>query len=258
MVMGSGVFRIAAQWGYLSNYGAGGSSGGRVRTYPCPHGFGYGMGGMVGVGMASSEHRAGYNWEHTNYEAGIAGARDAALSRILAEASDIGAHGVVGVRIIRRHLEGVGSSLEFTCIGTAIRRAGGPKLRTPFMSHLDGVAFSKLIHGGYVPVALVMGIGAMEIDPGCGTEWQLRSWSNVRIPQVSDGLEEARMLGINRLEGEIASVDADGAVGVETDFNAHELGGEAMLVELFLLGTAVRRFAKEPLDEPPLPILRLR
>jgi uncharacterized protein YbjQ (UPF0145 family) len=126
------------------------------------------------------------------------------------------------------------------------------------MSHLDGVAFSKLIHGGYVPVALVMGIGAMEIDPGCGTEWQLRSWSNVRIPQVSDGLEEARMLGINRLEGEIASVDADGAVGVETDFNAHELGGEAMLVELFLLGTAVRRFAKEPLDEPPLPILRLR
>ena len=138
MVMGSGVFRIAAQWGYLSNYGAGGTSGGRVRTYPCPHGFGYGMGGMVGVGMASSEHRAGYNWEHTNYEAGITGARDAALSRILAEATDIGAHGVVGVRILRRHLEGVGSSLEFTCIGTAIRRVGGPKLKTPFMSTSTG------------------------------------------------------------------------------------------------------------------------
>ena len=255
MVMGSGVFRIAAQWGYLSNFGAGGSSGGRVRTYPCPHGLSYGLGGM---GVASSEHRMGYNWEHTNYEAGIVGARDAAISRILAEARDLGAHGVVGVRILRRHLEGVGSSLEFTCIGTAIRRAGAPKLQTPFMSHLDGVAFAKLIHGGYVPVALVMGIGAMEIDPGCGTEWQLRSWSNTRIQQVSDGLEEARMLGINRLEGEIGSVDADGAVGVETEFNAHELGGEAMLAELFLLGTAVRRFAKEPLDEPPLPILRLR
>jgi uncharacterized protein YbjQ (UPF0145 family) len=66
------------------------------------------------------------------------------------------------------------------------------------------------------------------------------------------------MLGINHLEAEVATVDADGAVGVETDLSTYELGGESMLVELFLLGTAVRRYAKEPLDEPPLPIMRLR
>ena len=251
MVMGSSVYRIAAQWGYTTVYGLGGATGGgRVRTYPCPHGFyGYGVG---------SEHRTGYNWEHRFYEAGITETRNAALRRILEEAHGLGAHGVVGVRILRRHLEGVGNSLEFTCIGTAVRRRGGPKLRSPFMSHLDGVAFSKLLHGGYVPVALVMGIGAMEIDPGCGTEWALRSWSNTRIQQISDGIEEARMLGINHLEAEVATVDADGAVGVETDLSTYELGGESMLVELFLLGTAVRRYAKEPLDEPPLPIMRLR
>lgn len=251
MVMGSGVFRIAAQWGYTAVYGASGmSSGGRVRTYPCPHGFyGYGVG---------SEHRTGYNWEHRYYEAGITNTRNAALVRITEEARGLGAHGVVGVRIIRRHLEGVGSSLEFTCIGTAIRRLGAPAPPAPFMSHLDGVAFSKLLHGGYVPVGLVMGIGAMEIDPGCGTEWQLRSWSNSRIPQISEGIEEARMLGINHLESEVMAVDADGAIGVDTDFATYELGGEAMLVELFLLGTAVRRFAKDPMDEAPLPIMRLR
>ena len=252
MVMGSSVFRIAAQWGYTSVFGVTGTAGagGRVRTYPCPHGF-YGFG-------AGSEHRTGYNWEHRYYEAGVTSARNAALVRIIEEARGLGAHGVVGVRILRRHLEGVGSSLEFTCIGTAVRRPDGPQLRTPFMSHLDGVAFSKLLHGGYVPVALVMGIGAMEIDPGCGTEWQLRSWSNARVPQESDGIEEARLLGINHLESEISSVDADGAVGVTTDFASYELGGEATLVELFLLGTAVRRYAREPLDEPPLPIMRLR
>jgi len=251
MVMGSSVCRIAAQWGYTTVYGLGGASaGGRVRTYPCPHGFyGYGVG---------SEHRTGYNWEHSYYEAGITETRNLALRRILEEAHGVGAHGVVGVRIMRRHLEGVGNSLEFTCIGTAVRRRGGPQLRTPFMSHLDGVSFSKLLHGGYVPVALVMGIGAMEIDPGCGTEWQLRSWSNSRIQQISDGIEEARMLGINHLESEVATVDADGAVGVSTDLATYELGGESTLVELFLLGTAVRRYAKEPLDEPPLPIMRLR
>jgi uncharacterized protein YbjQ (UPF0145 family) len=254
MVMGSSVYRIAAQWGYTTVYGMGGqATGGRVRTYPCPHGFYSFAGGGVG-----SEHRAGYNWEHRYYEAGITETRNAALRRILEEAHGLDAHGVVGVRILRRHLEGVGNSLEFTCIGTAVRRRGGPKLRSPFMSHLDGVAFSKLLHGGYVPVALVMGIGAMEIDPGCGTEWALRSWSNSRIQQISDGIEEARMLGINHLEAEVATVDADGAVGVETDLSTYELGGESMLVELFLLGTAVRRYAKEPLDEPPMPIMRLR
>jgi len=252
MVMGSSVYRIAAQWGYSTVFGGGQMvAGGRVRTYPCPHGFYYGS----GVG---TEHRTGYNWEHRYYEAGITETRNLALRRILEEAHGLGAHGVVGVRIIRRHLEGVGNSLEFTCIGTAVRRRGGPQLRVPFMSHLDGVAFSKLLHGGYVPVALVMGIGAMEIDPGCGTEWALRSWSNSRIQQISDGIEEARMLGINHLEGEVATVDADGAVGVETDLATYELGGESMLVELFLLGTAVRRYAKEPLDEPPLLIMRLR
>ena len=254
MVMGSSVYRIAAQWGYTTVYGMGGqATGGRVRTYPCPHGFYSFAGGGVG-----SEHRAGYNWEHRYYEAGITETRNLALRRILEEARGLNAHGVVGVRIIRRHLEGVGNSLEFTCIGTAVRRRGGPQLRAPFMSHLDGVAFSKLLHGGYVPVALVMGIGALEIDPGCGTEWALRSWSNSRIQQISDGIEEARMLGINHLEAEVATVDADGAVGVETDLATYELGGESMLIELFLLGTAVRRYAKEPLDEPPLLIMRLR
>jgi uncharacterized protein YbjQ (UPF0145 family) len=251
MVMGSSVCRIAAQWGYTTVYGlGGGTGGGRVRTYPCPHGF-YSYG-------AGTEHRTGYNWEHRYYEAGITETRNLALRRILEEARGLNAHGVVGVRILRRHLEGVGNSLEFTCIGTAVRRSGGPALRAPFMSHLDGVAFSKLLHGGYVPVALVMGIGAMEIDAGCGTEWQLRSWSNSRIQQISDGIEDARMLGINHLESEVATVDADGAVGVETDLATYELGGGGTLVELFLLGTAVRRYAKEPLDEPPLPIMRLR
>lgn len=248
MVMGSSVFRIAAQWGYNVIYG--GASGGALQTYPCPHGYGF-------MGM-QSEHRYGYNWEHTFYEAGVMGARDAALARITEEARDLGAHGVVGVRLIRRHLEGLGNSIEFTLIGTAIRRQGGAQLAAPFMSHLDGVAFSKLLHGGYVPVDLVIGIGAVEIDAGCGTEWLLRSWNNARIDQVSDGIETARLLGINRVEDEVARVHADGAVGVDIDFGQHEVANGSLLIELVCVGTAVRRYAKDPLDETPMPIMALR
>ncbi len=261
MVMGSSVYRIAAQWGYTNVYGTGirGSQWGyapttgtartgEVRNYPCTHGW----------GMGGTDHRWGYNWEHTMFEDGVLAARDAALARITEEARDLDAHGVVGVRLIRRHLEGVGGALEFTVIGTAIRRSGGPRLGRPFMSHLDGVAFGKLLHGGYVPVSLVIGVGAVEIDPGCTTEWLLRSWSNVRIDQVSDGIEMARLLGISRLEGELDAVDADGAVGVDVDFTNHELATGGLLCELLSVGTAVRRYAKDPLDEAPLPIMRLR
>jgi uncharacterized protein YbjQ (UPF0145 family) len=248
-VMGSSVFRIAAQWGYSTVFGLG-ATGGAIQSYPCPHGYGY--------YRAGPDHQYGYNWEHTAYEQGVIDARDAALARITQEARDLDAHGIVGVRLVRRHLEGVGNALEFTVIGTAIRRTGGPHLDRPFMSHLDGVAFSKLIHGGYVPVWMVVGIGAVEIDPGCGTEWLLRSWNNVRIDQVSDGIEAARLLGISRLEAEIAAADADGAVGVDVDFATHEVNNGGILVELISVGTAVRRYARDPLDEVPLPIMRLR
>jgi uncharacterized protein YbjQ (UPF0145 family) len=262
MVMGSTVYRMATQWGYNNLFGVGAPGGraaygssygsaptGAVRNYPCTHGWGMGIG---------PDHRWGYNWEHTMFEDGVLAARDAALARIIAEARDLGAHGVVGVRLIRRHLEGVGGALEFTVIGTAIRRNGGPHLELPFMSHLDGVAFGKLLHGGYVPVSLVIGIGAVEIDPGCTTEWMLRSWNNARIDQISEGIEMARMLGISRLEGELEAVDADGAVGVDVEFANHEVATGALLVELVSIGTAVRRYAKDPMDEVPLPIMRLR
>lgn len=246
MVLGSSVFRIAAQWGYSSQYLG---VDAQVRRYPCPHGW----------ANDPKEHYTGYNWEHTNFEAGVAAARDAALARITEEARALDAHGVVGVRLIRRQLEGVGNTLEFTVIGTAIRREGGPSLSRPFMSHLDGTAFGKLLHGGYVPVSLVIGIGAIEIDPGCGMEWQSASWGNARIDQLGEGFDQARRLGISRLEDELEQCDADGAVGVEIDLTVHELHTrEASLIEMVTTGTAVRRYAKDPLDEVPLPIMRLR
>jgi uncharacterized protein YbjQ (UPF0145 family) len=86
----------------------------------------------------------------------------------------------------------------------------------------------------------------------------LRSWNNARIDQISDGIEMARMLGISRLEGELEAVDADGAVGVDVEFTNHEVSTGALLVELISIGTAVRRYAKDPMDEVPLPIMRLR
>ena len=86
----------------------------------------------------------------------------------------------------------------------------------------------------------------------------LRSWNNVRIDQVSDGIEAARLLGIQRLEEEIEAVDADGAVGVDIDFVNHAVGTGALLSELFCVGTAVRRYSTEAEPIRPRPVVPLR
>ena len=100
------------------------------------------------------------------------------------------------------------------------------------------------------------------------------SWANLNHPYIevddtavaiihfaSGGLG-AIVTSLSQKPGIYTKVHIHGSngasVGVETDLSTYELGGESMLVELFLLGTAVRRYAKEPLDEPPLPIMRLR
>ena len=48
--------------------------------------------------------------------------------------------------------------LEFTALGTAVRARGNTRPKKPFTSHVTGQEFAKLIHAGYVPTGLVLGI----------------------------------------------------------------------------------------------------
>ncbi len=267
MVMGSCVMHLASQWGYALGFVNTGAS----RVYPCPHGFGlgggmgYGGGGM-GYGGGGSmygapvggEHFPGYNWEHVTYEAGMTAARDLALKRLMEEAAGLSAHGVVGVEVRISRMADIANTLEMTMIGTAVTRPGAPMPQMPFTSHLDGQAFAKVIHGGYVPVRLVIGVGALEIDPGCVTEYQAQSWNNQEMQQLSEGAAMGRMLAINHLDHEVQAANADGCVGVTVQSEFYELPNEARLMEMLCIGTAVRHYTDAPLDALPSGILRLK
>lgn len=243
LVMGSSVYHVGAQWGYgyYSNNG-----GGYASAWYCPHGYPH------------EEMRTGYNWEHTMHERGMVSARDLAMARMGMEAQALGAHGVAGVRLELARSEGLGGLIEFSAIGTALHRVGAEPLAFPFTSHLSGQELGKLMATGYVPCALVMGLCAVEVDPGCGTEWRMGSWANAELPQLSDAAKSCREIAVQRLEGEASRVGADGVIGVRVDFSIHELPSEAKLVELLAIGTAVRRFSAAPLLEPPLAMMRLR
>ena len=241
LVMGSSVYQIGAQWGYRW-YGS--SGGGYMQAYPCPHSW-------VHDGM-----RTGYNWEHTSYEQGILEARQLAMSRLTEEATALGAHGVVGVEMTLRQMEGTLHTIELTLFGTAVIRAGAPPLATPFTCHLSGQEVVKLLEAGYAPAALVMGVCAMEMDPGCGTEARGMSWGNVELPQFSDGVQACRDQAVRHLEEEATAV-GDGVVGVQVDFAVRELPQEGKLADMRLVGTAVKRFERSDPPELSLPILRL-
>src|SRR6185312_1731952 len=63
-------------------------------------------------------------------------ARRAAIGRMEAECQELGAHGVVGVRLTIGAFPAGG--LEFKAIGTAIRAPGAALLSRPFASDLSG------------------------------------------------------------------------------------------------------------------------
>lgn len=248
LVMGTSVYHLGSQWqtsvGSWGQPSWAGVAGSWQRSYPCPHVF-YHDGA-----------RTGYNWEHSVYERGLLEARDLAHGRILAEASELGAHGVAGVRWELRALPDVAGVVELQMVGTALRRPGRPPARTPFTSHLSGQDLAKLLRAGMAPARLVMAVAAIEADPGCGTDLRLGSWSNTRLPQYSDASQACRELAVTHLQEQSAEV-ADAVVGADVSYRVHELAAEAKLFEMLVVGTAVRRFARPAEEELPISILRL-
>lgn len=245
LVMGSSVYQIGYQWGpsYAASVSA---TGGGVYSerFPCQHGYGH-------EGM-----RSGYNWEHRVFEAGITEARNLAMSRLTAEAVALAAHGVVGMRVRFGRPGGTAGQVEFTAIGTAVRRAGAPALPWPFTCHLSGQQFAKLLRVGYVPAAYVMGVAAVEVDAGCMMEFQERSWVNQELGQPTIALQRCREIAVAHLEHEAGRV-GDGVVGVDLRIAQHHLTLGSELFEMQATGTAIRRFADEPLPAEPLAIMRL-
>ncbi|MBO0833430.1 MAG: heavy metal-binding domain-containing protein, partial [Actinobacteria bacterium] len=138
-------------------------------------------------------------------------ARRSAISRMTAECTELGGHGVVGVRLTIGHFPAGG--LEFRAIGTAIRAPGGTPLTEPFTSDLSGQDFAKLIMAGWAPAGLVLGIsiGARHDDWVTVTQ---RSWGagNAEVSGFTDLVNTTRHDARHQLERDVTRHGADGVV----------------------------------------------
>ncbi len=205
--------------------------------------------------------------EITMFSQALYHARSLALGRLLQEATALGAHGVIGVRLEHKEYEWGANLLEFSALGTAVRlRNWSGKLPMPFTSDLSGQEFLKVLHAGYVPVTLAMGCVAYYIATSWSDEYQKRSWINQEMTSYTQGVYRARHLAFSRMADDARRVHADGVIGSDIHMKVEEVMAarrrpysneaeaiEDYIVEFFAFGTTVAAISEQ--HEVPRPRL---
>jgi hypothetical protein len=248
------------QWrwyGMRSPFGMGVPYGGQGRGYEeswqCPHGF------------VSAEHRGwGQNYEQSWVEDAWRQGFDTAYRRMLEEAAEVGAHGVVGLVDASDRLGDLGV-LEFKVQGTAVRVEGAPVPAgtPPWTTYLAGQRLAKSIEAGFAPVSITASVASVRVWAYCITEY-LTEGSNAswgyrmpasEIEQTSHAHMAVRRIAREQVRTQLGNDSLHGASMVTTE---HELGQGDSELQCILRGNRVRRFKEfDPLP-PPQPTVRLR
>ena len=177
-------------------------------------------------------------------------ARRNAIDRMTTECTELGGHGVVGVRLSRGSFPLGGP--QFKAIGTAVRApaaALGPRI--PFTCDLSGQDFAKLIMKGWVPAGLVLGIsiGSRHDDRKTARQTRWRS-GNAEVASWTELVNESRHDARRELESDVKRLGADGVVIAAMEMRVRErdcpvqVGRRDHIVEATLIGTAIVRFSR--------------
>ena len=216
----------------------------------------------IGLCVGSCVYHVGMQWsgwskneEMTVLSRAMYEARELAMTRMRTEAHDMGADGVVGVRLTVKRMEWDDKVLEFVAIGTGVVQARalpgfkGPNGQ-PFTSDLSGQDFWTLLHAGYRPLEMVMGscvyhVAHQGLFKSLGNIGQ-----NTELTNFSQALYDAREIAMERMQNEAHTAGAEGIVGVELTEGSHNWAPH--VIEFFAIGTAVKPINDEidPKDIP--------
>jgi len=175
-------------------------------------------------------------------------ARELAMARMRAEADHLDADGIVGVELRLQMYVWGQDVLEFVATGTAVRAlAGQGAHKAPdgraFTSDLSAQDFFRLLAGGAVPVAFVLGTCVYHIAHQSAMQALRQAGQNQEMIQFTQGIYEARELALARMQVEATDAKASGIVGVNVAVSNHVWGEHA--TEFLATGTAIRRLADE-------------
>lgn len=221
----------------------------------------------VGLVIGSSIYHVGFqqsawsqNQEMTVLTQAMYHARELAMDRMEEEAHQLGADGVVGVRLEVNHKEWGHNIAEFVAIGTAVRHRNDPahfrnKHGRPFTSDLSGQDFYILLRSGYRPLGLVMGNCVYHVAVQSFGSFMRNMSQNVELTQYTQALYDSRELAMERMQKEAEELGAKGIVGANIHERTHAWG--AHVIEFFAIGTAVEEIGTDHVIEPPLIVLPL-
>ncbi|MGH9055994.1 MAG: hypothetical protein ACRDYY_09065 [Acidimicrobiales bacterium] len=223
-----------------------------LRSYNCPHGY-----------VQSAEHRTwGENFQQPWVSQAWSDGFNTAYRRMLEEAAEAGAHGVLGVVDVSRHL--IDNSIrEFHIYGTAVVVDGAAPPASIWTSYLAGQRLAKLVEAGLTPVSVVASMASVRVWAVCATEILLGGgydqWGAVtpgdEITQMSDAQMQGRHLARDQVRSLLGHDSLHGAL---LDVTWHEIGEGDFSLDCTLRGTRVRRVRDaEPLPAP-VPTVRLR
>lgn len=161
--------------------------------------------------------------------------RHLALSRITEDARRAKANAVIGIETTVTPLIG---AHEMLMIGTA---SSHPALSqyadNPVTSDLTNEELWNLVHIGYLPLRLVMGVSVYSLGVVGGVKTMFRSLVRGEIDTMTRLIYEAREKALDRVQRDAKTWGADEVVGVKT--HVYDLGGG--LIEFFAIGTAVKK-----------------
>jgi len=166
-------------------------------------------------------------------------ARDLAMKRMVKEAEELDADGIIGVRLTVKHLDWNSDLAEFVAIGTAIRDAEVDWTvdGKPFTSDLSGQEFWSLMHSGYRPLGLVMGNCVYHVAHQTAAKWFQSRGKNVEMENFTEAFYEAREMAMERMQSDAEKLGASGIVGA--DIHEGNYAWDKHMIEFFAIGTAI-------------------
>ena len=202
----------------------------------------------LGLVIGSSIYHIGYqmaayrqNQELTVLSEAMYHARELAMTRMEEEADQLGADGVVGVRLDIGRYEWGENLAEFIAVGTAVKHQGDVLHRAPsgrpFTSDLSGQEFWTLLQTGHRPVGMVMGSCVFHVAHHSLRQSMRQVGQNVELTNYTQALYDARELAMERMQAEALEAKAEGIVGVDLHERSHGWGSH--VIEFFAIGTAI-------------------
>ena len=197
------------------------------------------MGFLGGLGAGLSGAFGGEVMQVTEI---INDGRKQSFRRIMMEAKQRGAHGVVGISSDLRHFQG---NIEFLSVASGVTMAHSPGHEGIFSTPGDGQELYCQVDAGYSPVSFVFGNVAYSVGIAGGLLGALKSLGRGEIREYSDIFNHTRHLALQRIVNEARAVHANAVVGIETQVMPFR-----GVHEMLMMGTAARHPALSAVKEP--------